>query len=376
MRVVHVNLLRPRHRPGPEQLLAEWPTLPAVAAAAGRAGAKVSVVQSFWQDHACAVDGVDYHFIDEPAWPRRAVGAMPWRITSAVRALAPDVIHVNGLDFAWHTRMLCRLGVPVLVQDHASTPGLRRLRRQWGLAHVQYAAFTDEAQAAPFFASGALRSGTRIFSVPESSSDFRSGDVTAARAATGLHGDPAVLWVGRLDANKDPLTILDAIERAAADLPGLRLWCCYHEEALLPALHARLSASPVLAERVHLLGKVPHAQIEMLARAADFFMLGSRHEGSGYALIEAMACGATPIVSDIAPFRRLTGAGTSAAIGALAPVGDAAAFAGALVMLAARSRAELRTAAIAHFDTNLAFDRIGQQLRAIYETMIAGPRCG
>jgi glycosyltransferase involved in cell wall biosynthesis len=373
MRVVHVSLLRPQHRPAPEQLLAEWPTLPAVAAAVSRAGAEVSVVQSFWRDGAIGVDGVDYHFVDEPAWPGRAVGAMPWRIVQAVRALAPDVIHVNGLDFAWHTRMLCRLGVPLLVQDHASTPALRRLRRQWGLAHVQYAAFTDKAQAEPFFARGALRHGTRIFAVPESSSDFCPGDMAAARAATGMTGNPAVLWVGRLDANKDPLTIFDAIERAAADLPGLRLWCCFHEEALLQVIQARVTASPRLAERVHLLGKVQHSRIELLCRAADFFMLGSHHEGSGYALIEAMACGVTPIVSDIASFRQLTGAGT---IGALAPVGDAAAFARALVTLAAHPRMEQRQAARTHFERNLSFDCIGEQLCASYAAMVAEAACG
>ena len=375
MRVVHVNLLRPRHRPAPRQLLAEWPTLLAVAAAACRAGAEVGVVQAFWQDYACTIDGVDFRFVHEPAWPGRSVGAMPWRIAQAVRALAPDVIHVNGLDFAWHTRMLCRLGVPVLVQDHASAPDFRRMRRRWGLAQVQYAAFTDEAQAVPFFEARALRPGTRIFAVPESSTDFRPGDLAAARAATSLHGDPAVLWVGRLDANKDPLTILDAVERAAADLPGLRLWCCYHAGNLLPAIQARIAASPVLADRVHMLGKVSHAQIEQFCRAADFFMLGSHHEGSGYALIEAMACGATPIVSDIAPFRRLTGAGGPDPIGALAPVGDAAAFARALVTLAALPRDGLRDAARAHFDRNLSFDRVGERLCAIYQAIIAHGRC-
>ena len=51
-------------------------------------------------------------------------------------------------------------------------------------------------------------------------------------------------------------------------------------------------------------------------RAADLFVLGSHREGSGYSLIEALACGLPPIVTDIPSFRSLTGAGV---VGALWP---------------------------------------------------------
>lgn len=54
---------------------------------------------------------------------------------------------------------------------------------------------------------------------------------------------------------------------------------------------------------------------------------GSRHEGSGYAVIEALACGVVPVVTDIAPFRALTDRGR---VGALWPVGNAERLARAL----------------------------------------------
>jgi glycosyltransferase involved in cell wall biosynthesis len=98
-------------------------------------------------------------------------------------------------------------------------------------------------------------------------------------------------------------------------------------------------------------------------------MLGSHHESAGYALIEALACGATPIVSDIPSFRRLTGGGS---IGALAPVGDAAAFARALVDLAARPRAVLRRQAVEHFARDLPFDAVGARLLEIYAALVRG----
>jgi len=51
-----------------------------------------------------------------------------------------------------------------------------------------------------------------------------------------------------------------------------------------------------LAERVHFLGNVPHAQIPSYLRAADVFVLNSRYEGLSHTLLEAQAFG-TPIVA-------------------------------------------------------------------------------
>ena len=81
-----------------------------------------------------------------------------------------------------------------------------------------------------------------------------------------------------------------------------------------------MSASPALARRVRLVGYVPQEKLPAYYSAADIFVLGSHHEGSGYALIEACACGAVPVVTRIPPFRAITGDG---ARGALWPPGDA-----------------------------------------------------
>ncbi len=371
MRVVHVNLVRPKARLAPEALLEAWPTLGDVAGAVARAGVEVVVAQSFHQAADLMRDGVRYRFAPELALPGRPTGLSPRGLARVVRDCAPDVIHVNGLDFAWHTRVLSALGPPVLVQDHASTAERASALMQWGLSKVAGAAFTDAQQAKPFLARGLLRAELPIFSVPESSTRFTAGDRDAARAACGLQGNPAVLWIGRLHAKKDPLTLLDAIEIAAAERPGLRLWCCFHEAPMLREVQARIAASPTLSSCVRLLGRVDHATIQTLCRAADIFVSTSRFEGSGYALIEAIACGAAPVVSDIPSFRALTGEGR---IGALAPVGDAAAFAHALVEVSARPRAAQRRVVSEHFRRALAFDVVGARLREVYAALAEGRR--
>ena len=95
-------------------------------------------------------------------------------------------------------------------------------------------------------------------------------------------------------------------------------------------------------------------------------MQGSHDEGSGYALIEALACGLPPLVTDIPAFRALTSRGT---VGALFCPGDAAGFRSALLTLAARERGELRRAARRHFEETLHFDFVGRQLVAAYAAL-------
>ena len=199
--------------------------------------------------------------------------------------------------------------------------------------------------------------------MPDASSDFRPRDPAAERAITGLWGAPALLWVGHLDANKDPLTVLDGVARAVPQLPGLQLWMCFGQAPLMPAVQARLQ-DPRLQGRVHLLGRVPHGQVEALMSAADFLVQGSHREGSGYSLIEALACGLPPVVSDIPSFRSLLGSLPAEGAAALWPVGDAAALAAALVRLAARAPA--REPVRARFDAHCSRAALGRRLVDAY----------
>ena len=84
---------------------------------------------------------------------------------------------------------------------------------------------------------------------------------------------------------------------------------------------------------------------------ADLFVLGSHHEGSGFALIEALASSVVPVVTDIPTFRVLTRNG---ALGALWAPGDARAFAAALGKVGARDLRPLRAAISSHVRNELA----------------------
>lgn len=369
MHVLQISFFVDRERRSPERLLGDWRSLEDIAAAVAGAGERVTVVQASLAPGAITRRGVAFLFIVPP--PGDSLARSP-EFRKQLRELAPDVVHVHGLDFSRDVLALRELipQVPILLQDHADHVPRFWRRGPWrrAAAVVDGIAFCARAQAEPFKRAQMLPPHVRVFEIPESTSAFRPGDEAAARAAAGLHGDPAVLWVGHLDRNKDPLTVLDGVAAATADLPGLELWCCFGSAPLLPSVEARIARDPALRERVHLLGRVPRERVEQLMRAADLFVLGSHSEGSSFALIEALATGLTPVVTDIASSRALTADG---AVGALWSPGDSAALAQALRAAAAARGPDTRADIRAHFEAQLSSSALGRKLAAAYREITA-----
>lgn len=359
----------------PEELLEAWATLVDVAEAAARSDVQVSLVQACSRGGQLERNGVRYHFLPFDAESASAPLAPLAERLRTLLPYPPQLLHVHGLGFPRQVSSLAALfpDLPIVLQDHASRPPRIWRRGVWrrGLAATAGVAFCAAEQAQPFARAGLLSARTRVYEIPESSSRFVPGDRAAARRATGLEGDPAVLWVGHLDANKDPLTVLEGVRAAARMLPALRLYCCFGVAPLRRSVEERIAGDPQLRGRVQLLGRVSHERIEQLMRAADIFVLGSHREGSGYALIEALACGLPPVVTDIPSFRALTGAG---AVGRLWPCGDGEALGTALQSVAAAACDEQRRAVRAHFDRELSFDALGAKLAAMYRDIIRRAR--
>jgi len=347
--------LDPRGRE-PAQLVEDWTTLVDVAEAAQQAGSRVSVVQACRRADMLIRNGVRYQFF--------APGA---DVPELIERLDPDVIHVHGLCFPREVlRLAARLPrVPILLQDHASRPPRlwqRPLHRR-AFAAAAGVAFCAKAQSLPFEHARLIEGRTSIHVIAESTSRFRPGAQADARVRTGLSGSPCLLWVGHLDANKDPLTVLEGVSRATDALPGLSLWCCYGAAPLEKLVTQRIAEDARLRGRVHLLGRRPHAEIESLMQAADVFVSGSHREGSGYALLEALACGLPPLVTDIPSFRSLTGDG---AVARLWWRGDPQSLADELLGIAAELGPARRAVVRSHFERELSFGALGRRLVEVY----------
>jgi glycosyltransferase involved in cell wall biosynthesis len=373
LHVVQISFFADPEGRSPTQLLDAWATLGDVADAVHGAGLHVSVVQACARSERLERKGVCYHFLPfgEALQASRNNGAF----RELLGSLAPDVLHVHGLDFPRDVLSLAALAraVPIVLQDHASRPPRIWRRALWrrGMSAAAGVAFCALDQARPFAKAGLVDSKTRVYEIPESTSGFTPGERSEARRITGLDGNPGVLWVGHLDVNKDPLTVLEGISEAARALPGLRLHCCFGSAPLLRAVQDRVARDPRLRDRVQLLGRVPHERIELLMRAADIFILGSHREGSGYSLIEALACGLPPVVTDIPSFRSLTGSGR---VGMLWPCEDSRAASDALQSIAGRLGSEMRAEVRAHFDRELSRDALGSKMAAMYEDVLQQKR--
>jgi len=295
----------------------------------------------------------------------RGVADRGRRFARLLDDIEADVLHANGLGFGEDAFAVsrCLPQLPLLFQDHADRPPRWWRRPQWRrwYAAVSGVAFTAYEQARPFADAGVFGPRMRVFAIPESSSRFTPGDRAEARAESGMHGDPCVLWVGHLSRGKDPLTVLDGVALAVSRLPHLHVWCAFGSAPLLDDVRHRIEHDPRLDGRVHLLGNVAHAQVQTLMRSADIFVSGSRSEGSGYALLEALACGVLPVVTDIPSFRALTGNGS---VGRLWPCADAGRLAQALIAAAHDPSTPRRVRA--HFDATLSFDAVGRRWAHAY----------
>jgi glycosyltransferase involved in cell wall biosynthesis len=369
--IVQISFFLDPQKRDPESLLRDWKTLRNVAHAASDADTRVTVIQASHAKALISDRGIDFYFQPfGPAAPRQHRLEL-FRLAGSLEA---DMFHVHGLGFPRETEQLATAcpKPPILAQDHADRPPvfLRRMQFRRGYASLRGVTFTGLAKAQPYVEQKLFPPGIRMFDIPESSSHFSPGDQDEARRNSGLSGSPCVVWVGHLNANKDPLSVIDGVERAMQWLPDLHLWLVFRTSPLLNKVQERIRRSPALAGHIHLLGPVAHERLELLLRAADLFVVGSHSEGSGYALLEALSCGVPPVVTDIPSFRTLTADGK---IGRLWPCGEPQQLANALRSIWSEPQQPLRDAVRSLFIRQLSFPALGAALRSAYREILAAP---
>jgi glycosyltransferase involved in cell wall biosynthesis len=378
--VVHINLAFDEQAPDAPALLERHATLRGWAAGLRGAGVRVSVIQRFREAAMVVRDGQTYELIAAGSRGRMPLWAVPRRVHRRARELAPDVVHVHGLDAPaalWDLRRTLPTPVALVAQDHASVPPIglatgpralagRAIRRA-GMRAADALWFTAAAQAEPWRASGLMARSQPVYEILEASTtlheEYPGRDVAEPPDAPG----PAVLWVGRLNANKDPLTVVDGFRGLLAHRPEATLTMVCGSDDLRPELEARVRAEPALRASVRLVERLDRAALAAQYAAADVFVSGSHREGSGYALIEALAFGLAPAVTAIPSVRVITRDG---AVGALWEAGDALACTRALLAAAAPDRLETRKRCRAHFDATLSWAAVGRAARAAYAEIV------
>jgi glycosyltransferase involved in cell wall biosynthesis len=375
LRLTQLNCAYDGEVADPAALLDRYDTLTGLSEALASAGTAVHVVQRFSSEATIARSGITYEFVADRAGKLLSPSSAPRVVVDAVHAQHPDLVHVHGLMFPGMVRAL-RAVLPntsLVIQDHSGMgpPGrVEQVRHpSWrSMDEADAWSFTAKEHAVVWRNAGVLRR-SRVIEVLEASTRLAPVARATALEFTGMHANPALLWVGRLDQNKDPLTVLDGLDAAFANLQDARLWMIYSDRALEPAVRVQIERSPVLRERVVLVGRVPHTELAAYYTAADIFVSGSHREGSGYALIEAMACGAIPCVTDIPSFRAITGD-----CGARWPVGDGNALAGALSHIVSLDRHAERRRAMERFDRELSWRAVAARTIEVYRGLVDARR--
>jgi glycosyltransferase involved in cell wall biosynthesis len=374
VRIVQANAVYDPAAKTPDALLDLYHTLTEWSTAVAGAGAEVSVVQRFHTAATLERDGIRYEFVKdkEPPW-LSTKGAPPPFVDAVVKASA-DVIHVNGLIFPQLVASIrSKAGRSAIVAQHhggefpirgSGLVGIwQRQRWKGGLAAASALSFTAAEQAEPWRAAGVL-ADQRVLEIIEASTRMREVGRERARTAIGATGAPLILWVGRLTTNKDPLTVLDGIERALHRLPEARVIMAFGDDTLIESVEERVRGSAQLNAKVMLAGRVQRDELPNYYGAADVYISGSHFEGSGYALIEAMAAGLVPVVTNIPSFRAIVGDER-----ARWEPGNAGDCARVLLETCASDLGAQRAAVKERFNRVLSWNAIGARTVAEYEAL-------
>lgn len=379
LHVIVVNYFYEADLRTPDDLLDRYSTIRPLARALHNEGVEVTVLQRFHRDAIVDDDGVHFNFFADGFDPDLRKWQIPTSFHKAVRGVCTHreagriALHINGLFYPLQAISLRRM-IPapcaIVAQHHAERPWkiIRRPLQKWGLRSADGFFFAARGLADYWIKCGIVAGWQRVYEVMEGSTCFHRRDKVAARSRSGLRGTPTVLWVGNLTANKDPLTVLAGFDRVLQEVPEARLYMAYRSTDLLGPVRDLIASSLRLRSAVTLLGDVPHLEMENLYNSADYFVLGSHYEGSGFALAEAMACGAVPIVTAIPSFLAMTDNGN---VGACWVPSDSHSFASTFIRILAQSVEDLSNRTESCFDRKLSYRAIARNSLQAYNELVS-----
>lgn len=313
------------------------------------------------------INGIKYNFRQS----RNKFWYIPFNTNFRVKEEKPDIVWIQGLK---HPLQLLALKLTlgrytkIIVQHHGEKPfkGWRQRFQKMADKFIDAYLFTSKGNAKEWIDCNIIGNTGKCHEVLEASTYFTKKIKQESLKKTKMQGNNNFLWVGRLNANKDPLTVLAGFQQYLKESHDAKLYMIYQTEELLAEVKKAIQSNELLANAVYLVGKVPHEILPYWFSAADFFISGSHNEATGYALIECMACSCIPIVTDIPPFRKLTADGQ---YGFLYQPGNADSLTNTFRQLNKINKEALTQAISSHFNANLSFHAIAKTLTGIFNSL-------
>ncbi len=314
-------------------------------------------------------NGVYYHFKRYSKWGR----LFPFKLHRFIKSQNPDVVVIQSLHFPLQViqlRLALGFKTKIIIQNHAEKPfkGIKKYAQQLAYYFTDAYLFASDDLGAEWVKAGNLVSTEKIHEVMEISSVFAPMDKASAKKHTGITaGNPIFLWVGRLNKNKDPLTVVKAFLKYAEVHTTARLYMIYQTDELLPDTVTLLNHSEQ-KDNVVLVGEIHHNLLGYWYNSVDIILSGSHYEGSGTAICEAMSCGCMPIVTNIPSFRMIT---NQAKCGFLYEAGNEAALLSILLQLEHEDVLSKQSLSLAYYIKNLSFEAIANRIEDVANTIPA-----
>lgn len=287
---------------------------------------------------------------------------IPFRFNRYIKSLNPDYVLVHGFGTAHYLlflKFICPKAKIILqCNGFALNPrGLAKFAFRISDRFIDAYFFTGIQNAKPWYENNIIPKN-KIIELMEGSVDFRFN-------GNSEREENSFLWVGRLDGNKDPMTILKAFHRFLKIEPKARLTMVYHEGNLESQVLEYIRTND-LANTIDLKGFVSHEDLEKLYHHYQYFILGSHYEGSGYALLESMACGCVPIVTDIPSFSYMTDNGNC---GLLFPPGKEEKLLEHLTYTTGIEYADYQKKVLSQFENKLSFQAIAKKITSSFQSL-------
>jgi glycosyltransferase involved in cell wall biosynthesis len=209
-----------------------------------------------------------------------------------------EYVIIHGLDyFLEATYIKWFSGAKIILQHHAEKTYLRKKSILMPFADkwIDGYLFNGKEIARPFLQKKCIFSINKIYEVVEASSGFKPYSNKKTEAIKQL------VFIGRLNQNKNLMTLLKAIQILKLKRTDFHLSIYYTSNEQEQELKS-YSAKNNLADLVSFKGSVPQNEIQTILNRSDIFVSCSLYEGSGYSLIEALACGVFPVASHIPAF--------------------------------------------------------------------------
>jgi glycosyltransferase involved in cell wall biosynthesis len=311
--------------------------------------------------------------VTEIAGTRSADPGRLRRLRGVLRAARPHLLHTILWSGNSYGRLAAiGLGIPVVIAAErnliARPPWQVRVERlldRWTACYlVNSQSIADRLVGRQGLAAAKMRvvhNGIDLARVPAFSLERAT-----ARSALGF--DPArrlVAQVGRLEAQKDYPTFLEAARQVAAAVPDVDFLIAGVGalQADLEAMAARLG----LGDRVRFLG-LRH-DVPALLGGVDVLALTSRWEGLPNVVIEAMATGAVAVATDVGGCPELIVPGET---GFLVPPGEPVAVARAIldVLETPTLAARLAAAARRRIEDEFAVGAMVAKTAAVYDACL------